>query len=120
MGSKGLSRSICGSRAFLSIRSVGPRLVYSEVTINSIPRWYTRDGLSDTISFKVAAKVKEKMRRLSSDIDWPDELREYVSRRITQVEREKMVVKADQLLEGVRQARKGTSSKLVREDRESH
>ena len=76
--------------------------------------------MSSTVSFKVPSKVREKMKRLSSKIRWAEELRAYVSKRVTEAEREEMIRRVDELLQIVRPAVKDTSLKLVREDRESH
>ena len=76
--------------------------------------------MSATVSFKVPRHIKEKMAELSSKVRWPEELREYLAQRIKQIEREKIMEEAEELLKNVRPAPEGMSARLLREVRDSH
>jgi len=76
--------------------------------------------VSTTISFKVSRQIKEKMVELSSKIEWPEEIRNYIMERIKQVERQKAIEETEKMLENVRPAPEGTSTRLLRENRDSH
>lgn len=76
--------------------------------------------MSETISFKVPHQIKEKMKALSSRIKWSEELRRYVADKIKQLEREQAIKETRKLLKDIRPAPSGTSTRILREDRESH
>lgn len=56
----------------------------------------------------------------SQEIDWPEEIRKLIIGKIEEIERMKSVETAIDLLKSIHPAPKGTSEKLVREDRDSH
>ena len=76
--------------------------------------------LSEVVSFKVPREVKEKMKALKNKINWSEELRKYVVKRIEEMEREEALEKALKLLESVKPAKRGTAAKYVRESRDSN
>ena len=78
------------------------------------------DQMSETVSFRVPRQIKERMIELSSEIKWPDELRNYVMKRVKQIERRRAIRETRQLLENVSPAPEGTSIRILREDRETH
>ncbi|ALM75850.1 type II toxin-antitoxin system VapB family antitoxin [Thermococcus barophilus] len=71
------------------------------------------------ITVRVPDELKLKMKQLN--INWSEEIREFIRRRIDEEERRRKLKKA---LEILRQSRgsveMGFSAKVVREDRDSH
>lgn len=72
------------------------------------------------VSVKVPKQIKEKMRKYGGRVNWPEEIRKFLSSRIEELERREAVEEAVKLLEAVAPAPEGTAGKLVRKDRESH
>jgi len=72
------------------------------------------------ISVKVPTSIKEKMKEYKEDVDWPEEIRRFITVRIEELERVRAVEKAMRLLEEIPPAVKGTAKALVREDRDSN
>lgn len=73
----------------------------------------------ETVSIKVPREVKEKMKELHR-VNWPEELRAFIIRRIKEIERRKALEEVEEILKTVKGVPKGTSAKLVREDRDGH
>jgi len=73
-----------------------------------------------TVSFKVPREMKEKMKE--TQINWSEELRGFVARRISEIWKEKSLTEIDSMLEEIflKKTQKGTASKIVREDRDRH
>jgi hypothetical protein len=72
------------------------------------------------VSVKVPEWVKEKMKELSNDINWPEEIRKFIIAKINEIERVRAVERAIKILEKVPPAEQETAKKLIREDRDSH
>jgi hypothetical protein len=72
------------------------------------------------VSVKVPEWVKEKMKELSNDINWPEEIRKFIIAKINEIERVRAVERAIKILEKVPFAEQETAKKLIREDRDSH
>ena len=76
-------------------------------------------GLSEVVSFRVSREVKERMERLKGYVNWPEELRAYVTRRVEELEREINFREVVEELRKTGSAPKGFSVASVREDRDS-
>lgn len=72
----------------------------------------------DTISFRVPKKLKEDMKKVG--INWSQEMRKFIERRVQQSKKEEAMKKIDSALDILPGAEKGTASKYVREDRDRH
>ena len=72
----------------------------------------------EVASFRVSKKTKKEMKEVG--INWSEELREFVEKRIREYKRKKALEKVDAMLSKVKTAPKGTAQQLVREDRDSH
>ncbi len=75
---------------------------------------------STTVSVRVPKELKDKMMKYKSIIDWNEELRQYIARRLGQLEKEEILRGVKKRLESIPPAPKGTAARLVREDRDSH
>lgn len=69
------------------------------------------------ISVKVPDGIKEKMMKV--EINWSEEIRGHISKKIKDVEKEQRLKEIRKMLKGVK-VPKGTALALVREDRDSH
>ena len=76
--------------------------------------------LSSTVSFKVPTELKEKMRKYEQRIKWSKELREFVRRKIQEIEKEEALEIARNIISQTKGVPDGFSAKAVREDRDSH
>lgn len=77
--------------------------------------------MSEVVSFKIRKDLKRKMEELKDRVNWSEELRRFVELRIKEMEAKES---KERIREKLRKApwslRKGTSARLVREDRDSH
>jgi hypothetical protein len=71
------------------------------------------------VSVKVREEMKKEMERYKSQIDWPEEIRNFIGGKVEQARREGSLKEVENLLRNVPPVPKGTSSLLVREDRDS-
>ncbi len=72
------------------------------------------------ISVKVPEDVKEKMKKTKDKVDWPEEIRNFVARRVEELEKAKRLEEVKRLLADLPVQPRGSISRLVREDRDSH
>ena len=72
------------------------------------------------VSVKVPRWVKEKMSKHTGSVNWPEEVRKLIIRKIEELERAEALERTAKILEATPSAPKGTAEKLVRLDRESH
>ncbi|MBS7612225.1 CopG family transcriptional regulator [Candidatus Bathyarchaeota archaeon] len=77
--------------------------------------------MSKTISFKVPKEIKAEFDRLKSEVDWAEELRQYVIKRVKSIKKERVLKKiVEELIElGPANVPEGFSMRSVREDRDS-
>jgi hypothetical protein len=71
------------------------------------------------VSVKVEERMKKEMEKYRKQIDWPDEIRNFIGGKIEQVEREANLKEVERMLSGVPSVPRGTATRLVREDRDS-
>ena len=69
------------------------------------------------VSVKVPEDIKKKMKEL--DINWSEEIRNFIKKKIKEKEKEKILKEVREMLKGVKVS-EGTSASIVREDRDSH
>lgn len=72
------------------------------------------------ISVKVPEDVKEKMKKMKDRVDWPEEIRNFVARRVEELEKTRRLQEVEGLLADLPVQPRGSISRLVREDRDSH
>ncbi len=77
--------------------------------------------MSEVVSFKVKRDLKRKMEAFKERVNWSEELRKFVELKIREMEAKES---KERIREKLRKApwslQKGSSAKLVREDRDSH
>ena len=76
--------------------------------------------MSVTISFRVPKDLKKKMDELRGTINWSEELRRYLERRIREYEQSKAIEELEKVIESLPPLPRGTAADYVREDRDSH
>lgn len=72
------------------------------------------------MSFRVPRELKEKMDNLREHINWSEELRRFVENRVKQFEQEKAVEELEEIIKRIPPSPRGTTTKYVREDRDSY
>ncbi len=70
------------------------------------------------ISVRIPDELKAKMKEF--DVNWSEEIRKFIERRIREEEKEKALRKMHELLLGGTPAERSTGRKYVREDRDSN
>jgi len=76
--------------------------------------------LSEVVSFKVPREVKLKMKKLEKYVNWSEELRKFLIKRVEELEREINFREVLEKLKNTRSVKEGFSVKSVREDRDSY
>jgi len=72
------------------------------------------------VSVKVPKEIKEKMERTKDSVDWPEEIRRAIIRKLEEIERKQAIEKVEKMLAELPVQPKGTISSLIREDRDAH
>lgn len=75
---------------------------------------------TSVVSFKVSRELKEKMKKLSKYVNWAEELRSFLKRRVEELEREINIREAIEELKKTRGVPRGYATRSVREDRDSN
>ena len=76
--------------------------------------------MSATVSFRIPRELKKKMDSLRKYINWSEELRRFVEKRIREYEQQKAIEEIEEIIKKIPSSPKGTAVKYVREDRDSH
>jgi len=76
--------------------------------------------MSTVISIRVPRRLKEKMDRLKSQVNWSEEVRKFLEYRVEQLYRKVVLEDIREIIEQVPESKKGTSARYVREDRDSN
>ena len=71
------------------------------------------------MALKVPKALKDRMRKLSERVDWPSEIRKFVDERAREAEAQEHMRGVIELIKKTGQVRRGISTELVREDRDS-
>jgi len=70
------------------------------------------------ISVRVPDELKEKMKKY--DINWSEEIRKFIERKIKNEEKARLLDEIDSFLKDVPELEKGKATKLVRDSRDSN
>jgi hypothetical protein len=74
--------------------------------------------MSEIVAVKVPKPLKERMRKVSRKVNWPEEIRRFVEERARQAESEERMREVLVLLRKTGQTSKGFAEASVREDRD--
>jgi actin-related protein len=72
------------------------------------------------MSFKLSEELREQMKKYKDQVEWSKELREYILRKIKEIESKNRLEEVHQIIEKTSSVPEGTAIKTVREDRDSH
>ena len=70
------------------------------------------------VSVKIDDDMRKKMAKYKDEVDWPEQIRRFITESIEQIRRKENIDKVDKLLTGMDDLPRGSSSRLVREDRD--
>ncbi|MCD6114514.1 MAG: CopG family transcriptional regulator [Thermoprotei archaeon] len=76
--------------------------------------------MSTVISVRIPRKLKEKMDELKDLVNWSEEIRKFLEKRVEELHRRKVLEEIRKVLEKIPESPKGTAAKYVREDRDSY
>jgi len=76
--------------------------------------------LSEVVSFKVPREVKLRMKKLEKYVNWSEELRKFLIKRVEELEREVNFREVLENLKNTGSVEEGFSVESVREDRDSY
>ena len=76
--------------------------------------------MSVVVSFRIPKELKKKMDELRGLINWSEEIRRFIERRIKEYEQIRTIGELEEIVKGIPTVPKGTAMKYVREDRDSH
>jgi len=76
--------------------------------------------LSTVISVRIPKKLKEKMDELRDIVNWSEEIRKFLEKRVEELHRRRVLEEIRKVLEKIPESPKGTAAKYVREDRDSY
>lgn len=71
------------------------------------------------VSVKIDEETKRQMMKYKEQVDWPEAIRDFIVKSIEQIKREENLRQAEQILNDIPEQPEGTSSRLVRRDREN-
>ena len=75
--------------------------------------------MSVTVSFRVPRELKERMDRLRDRVNWSEEVRRFLERRVRELEQALAIEELENLIKRLPQVPRGTVAGYVREDRDS-
>jgi len=75
--------------------------------------------LSVVISIRIPRRLKEKMDSLG-DVNWSEEVRRFLEKRVEELRRRKVLEEVRRVIEQLPEVPRGTVTRYVREDRDSH
>ena len=76
--------------------------------------------MSVTVSFRVPEELKRRMDRLRKYVNWSEELRKFLERRVKEYEQERAIEELEEIIRKIPTSPRGTATKYVREDRDSY
>ena len=76
--------------------------------------------MSVVISIRIPLELKRKMDALRDRINWSEEIRKFLMKRVEELYKEKTLEEISKVIEQLPEIPRGTVVKYVREDRDSH
>lgn len=76
--------------------------------------------MSVVISVRIPRKLKEQMDMLKKYVDWSEEIRRYLEKRVEEVRRMKVLEEVRRVIESLPEVPRGTITSYVRRDRDSN
>jgi hypothetical protein len=76
--------------------------------------------VSTVLSIRISKDVKRRMDELRDVVDWNDEIKRFLEARVDELYRRKIVEEVRRVVELLPEMPRGSVTKYVREDRDSH
>jgi hypothetical protein len=76
--------------------------------------------MSAVISIRVPPDIKQEMEKLKTEINWNEEIKSFLRKKIEDRKKKITIERTIRIIETLPETPKGTSAKMVREDRDSH
>ena len=76
--------------------------------------------MSVVISIRIPKKLKEKIDALRDVVNWSDEIRMFLEKKVMEYHRRKVISEIHKIIEKLPESRIGTAISYVREDRDSN
>jgi hypothetical protein len=76
--------------------------------------------VSTVLSIRISKDVKRRMDELRDVVDWNDEIKRFLEARVDELYRRKIIEEVRRLVELLPEMPRGSVTKYVREDRDSH
>ena len=76
--------------------------------------------MSVTVSFRIPKKLKDRMDALRGRVNWSEEVRKFLEKRVREYEQAKAVEELEEIIRRLPEVPRGTVTKYVREDRDSN
>jgi len=76
--------------------------------------------MSSVISIRVPPDLKQEMEKLKSEINWNEEIKEFLRKKIENKKKREALEEIIRKMETLPLTPEGTAAKMVREDRDSH
>jgi len=76
--------------------------------------------LSVVLSIRIPKRLEEEMDKLRGEINWAEEIRAYIEKRVRMYKKQKVIEEINRELEKLPESPRGLGARLVREDRDSH
>lgn len=71
------------------------------------------------MSFRIPRDLKKRMDVLRRHVNWSEEIRKFLERRVKELEQLEAIEELEALIKSLPETPRGTTSKYVREDRDS-
>jgi DNA-binding transcriptional regulator GbsR (MarR family) len=75
--------------------------------------------MSDVLSIRIPKEIKRKMELLKDVVDWNEEIRKFLERRVDELYRRRIVEEVRRVIEKLPEMPRGAVTAYVREDRDS-
>ena len=82
--------------------------------------YYIIRYMCPTLSVRLPEQLKEGMDRLKDRVDWSDEIRRFIEKKIEDERKRALLRDLETQIAQLPKAPRGTASRLVRGDRDSH
>ena len=76
--------------------------------------------MSTVLSIRISKDVKRRMDELRDVVDWNDEIKRFLEARVDELHRRKIIEEVRRVVELLPEMPRGSVTKYVREDRDSH
>jgi hypothetical protein len=76
--------------------------------------------VSTVLSIRISKGVKRRMDELRDVVDWNDEIKRFLEARVDELYRRKIIEEVRRVVELLPEMPRGSVTKYVREDRDSH